>query len=486
MKRGRLLGRSAVVLGFALLVLVGVMAWRTIAAGRIPALPDPSGESIAIDIDRAARHLGEAIRIPTVTDQSGPNLAALASFRNWLQRSYPQVHAAAPPIVVGGATLIYRWPGAQPGARPIILMAHQDVVPVQDVAQWSSPPFSGAQREGAIWGRGSIDDKSSLVAILEAAETLIARGFRPDRDIYFIFGHDEEGGGSGARAAAAWLQARQIRAEFVLDEGSAVIRDHPVTGGPVALIGIAEKGYATLRITAVAPGGHSSAPPRDTAVSELARALAAISDRPFPTRYGGATAAMLEGLAPQLPFTTRMAVANSWLFAPLLKAEIGATPQGAAMLHTTIAPTMLQGSPKENVLATRATAWINYRIAPEDRSADVIARARAAVGARSVSIAFDAPPQEPSPVASTSSRAYRTIAGWAQRLSGAPAVPSLVIAATDSRAMVGVADDIYRFQPIALSLADTEMIHGRDERIARADLARMAEFYAQVMIAAAR
>jgi carboxypeptidase PM20D1 len=468
--------------GAALLALAAFLAWRTVQMGRQPPPPVSPPSPLAMDGEAAAERLAGAIRIATVTSQSGTDQNALARFRAWLAQNYPQIHAEAPPLVLAGGTLLYRWRGSDPNAKPIVLMAHQDVVPAQE--GWSIPPFSGERSGGFIWGRGAVDDKSSLVAIFEAVETLLRHGFRPRRDVYLLFGHDEEGSGSGARAAAGWFRQQRIRAQFVLDEGSAVIKDHPVTDSPVALIGIAEKGYATLRVTAETAGGHSSAPPSDTAVSRLARSLVAIAGKPFPRRYGGATAAMLEGLAPQLPWTTRMAVANSWLFAPLLKAVIGETPQGAAMLRTTVAPTMLEGSAKENVLATRASALINYRIAPEDSAAIVLARTRAAAG-RDVRVEFAAPPQEPSPVSRTDSPGYRAIAGLASQLSGAPAVPSLVIAATDSRAMVDVADDIYRFQPILLSLADTEMIHGRNERLSQRDLERMLRFYADLLRATA-
>src|SRR5678816_3650729 len=162
-------------------------------------------------------------------------------------------------------TLVYTWPGSDPSLAPVVLMAHQDVVPVTPGTEgaWKHPPFSGAVADGAVWGRGSVDDKGSLIGTFEAIETLAKAGFRPKRTVIVVSGGDEEVVGQGARAAAAWLAARKIKAEFVLDEGLVVITDNPISRGKLAVIGTAEKGYATLRVTAPAPGGHSSAPPAD-------------------------------------------------------------------------------------------------------------------------------------------------------------------------------------------------------------------------------
>jgi carboxypeptidase PM20D1 len=304
--------------------------------------------------------------------------------------------------------------------------------------------------------------------------------------VIVVSGHDEETGGSGAAAAAKLLEARGIEAEFVLDEGLAVVADFPLLGRPVALVGIAEKGYGTLRITANATGGHSSAPPPDTGVETLARAVLAITDHPFPLRFDGPAADMVRTLAPDAGFAVRMAAANAWLFEPLLVRQLGATPAGAAMLHTTIAPTMLRGSPKENVLPQDAAAWINYRIAPGTTSAEVLERARAATRGLDVELSWESPPYDPPPVSSTDSQAWKWIAGAAARGGEFPVAPGLVTATTDSRHMTGIARDIYRFQPIVASVRDFEMIHGTNEHLTLENLARLTAFYAQLVASATR
>jgi len=362
-----------------------------------------------------------------------------------------------------------------------VLVAHQDVVPVQTPRAWTAPPFSGELRDGAVWGRGAIDNRGSLIAIVEVLNGISEGEEQLSRDVYLVSSHDEEGLQSGAKAAAAWFQEHHIRPEFVLDEGSLIISDHPLTQGSVALIGISEKGYATLRITASSRGGHSSAPPTNTAVSILAEALRRIAADPFPRHYGGPTKEMLDTLAPRAPFTTRIAIANSCLFAPVLERIIGASPQGAAMLHTTMAPTMLVGSPKTNVLATEASAWINYRIAPTDSVAAVERRARSAVAGLPVKLSLDGPFRKPSKVSSSTSAGFRQISDAARRTFGAVTAPAPVIAATESRAFDGIADNVYRFQPLELSIAETEMIHGTDEHLSVHALQKMMDFYYELL-----
>jgi carboxypeptidase PM20D1 len=435
-----------------------------------------------VSIQDAAGRLGEALRLPIVTkDGVPPDAAALRRFHEWLSLAYPALYRSAPPITVGAGTLIFRLPGSGKAGRPIVLMAHQDVVPVQTPGTWAAAPFSGELREGAVWGRGAIDNRGSLIAIIEVLNSIIEGEERLSRDVYLVSSHDEEGMQLGAKAAAAWFQEHNIRPEFVLDEGSLVISDHPVTRGSVALIGISEKGYATLRITAHATGGHSSAPPSDTAVSTLAEALRLIAADPFPLHYGGPTKEMLDALAPSVPFTRRIPIANSWLFAPVLERAIGATPQGAAMLQTTMAPTMLVGSPKANVLPTAASAWINYRIAPTGSVADVERRARNAVKGLPVTLSLVGPAREPSRVSNSRSVGFNQISSAAGRTFGVVTAPAPVIAATDSRAFEGIADDIYRFQPIELSIAETELIHGTDEHLSVHALQEMVDFYYELL-----
>ena len=489
----RVFGRIALGLVALLVVLAAVVLYRTFTF-KGPAAADLSqvavAPPIAVDLDRAAEHLSLAVQIPTVRHQDRAEDVdeEWTRLHGLLQSAYPVAHAAMRREELASRTLVYTWPGSDPSLAPIVLMAHQDVVPVTPGTEgdWKHPPFGGEIAEGAVWGRGSIDDKGSLIGIFEAVETLAKQGFRPKRTVIIVSGGDEEVIGYGARSAAQVLKSRGIKAEFVLDEGLVVLTDNPISHRKVAVIGTAEKGYATLRVTARAPGGHSSAPPADAGgVVTLAKAVVAIAGKPFPMAFRGPGAEMVQALAPSAPFPVRMAVANPWLFRPLLVRQAGATPPGAALLHTTIAPTMLKGSPKENVLPQDATAWINYRIAPGDSSQTVMARARAAVGDLPVELAWNAPPNEPSPVSSTSSWGWKVLAATAGAVAQAPVAPSLVTAGTDSRFLTPVAKDVYRFQPVEFGLKDIEMIHGTNEHMTLSNLEKMVQFYARLIITAA-
>ena len=489
----KLIGKITLGLIGLLVILAAVVAIRTITY-KPPSAADLTqvklAPPVAIDTAKAAEHLSQAIGFQTVShqDKSEDQPAEWDKLHAWLQATYPAIHAATTREVISDHTLVYTWKGSDPSLSPIVLMAHQDVVPVTPGTEkdWKHPPFDGLIADGAVWGRGAIDDKGSLITLFEGAEALAAKGFKPRRTVIIVSSHDEEVRGQGARAAAALLKSRGITADFVLDEGMAIIADNPVMGGPVALIGVAEKGYGTLEVTAKATGGHSSAPPADSGgVATLAKALVKITDAQFPMKLDGPGAGMLQVLAPEGSWPIRMAVANRWLFEPLIVKQTAATPAGAALLHTTIAPTMLKGSPKENVLPQDATAWINYRIAPGDTAASVLAYTKAAAGDLPVTIAWAKTPDEPSPVSSTSSDGWKAIAALAGDMAKAPVAPGLVTGGTDSRYMQPVAKDVYRFQPMKFALKDTQMIHGTNEHMTLENLGLAVQFYARLIATAA-
>ena len=474
--------RIIAVLMTTLVLLLGIVLARTVAAGRVEPTTSLTYRVPAIDVSVAATRASAALQFATISAEDASDTQALEDFRAWLVATYPRFHAIARRTVVGNGTLVYEWSGTDASLQPIVLMAHQDVVPVPQPESWRYPPFSGTMAEGFIWGRGALDNKTSVIAILEAAESLVAADQRPERSVIFVFGHDEESGGDGARAAAEWLASRAIRAAFVLDEGGLFLSDNPVTRGPATLIGVAEKGYVTLQLAVHAPGGHSNAPGTRTAVDTLAQAIVAVRSNPFPARYSGVTRAMFDALAPHAPFVTRMAIANSWLIKPMLVKQLAASPQAAATMQTTIAPTMLQGSPKQNVLPSIATATINLRILPGESIESVIEHVREALGDLPVTLSRVGPSSEPSPIASTRSGGYRLVAGLAAATFDAPIAPLLMIGVTDSRHMTVLSDDIYRFSPFLLGSADMAIVHGRDERISIENFNRMLTFYQQVLV----
>ncbi|WP_288991086.1 M20 family peptidase [uncultured Sphingopyxis sp.] len=480
--------------GLAVIVAVGAVVGVRIATFAPKDIADGSDVTLApaptYDLQAAVRHLSEAAQIPTISHQDAADNdgAQWDRLHGWLAASYPAAHAAMTRTILPNKTLIYQWQGSDPAAAPIIVMAHQDVVPVTPGTEkdWKYPPFAGTIADNAVWGRGTVDDKGSLVGLFEAIEALAVQGFKPKRSIYLVSGHDEEAGGSGAIAAAAQLKAKGVKAIFTIDEGSIVLTDTPVINGPAILIGVGEKGYGTLKVTANAPGGHSSMPPAETGVETLAKAILDITGDPFPMEVRGPGASMIEVLAAKKGGVTKMAVANQWLFGPILKRQLTGSPSTAAAFHTTIAPTMLEGSPKENVLPQSANALINYRIAPWNRSSDIMARAKAAVGDAKVDLAWVKPPREPSRISSTTSQGWKWIAA-AARADAPEAVlsPMLVVGGTDSRSMEGVSEDVYRFMPMHFTLKESAMIHGTNEHMAVDSFKRMIDFYARLIATSA-
>jgi len=211
----------------------------------------------------SAQHLSAAIRFRTVSHQDAAqnDQQQWRDLRDFLERTYPATHRALKRELVNGDGLLYTWPGSDPAARPILLMAHQDVVPVEPGTEstWRYPPFDGTIAEGFVWGRGALDDKGSLILIMEAVESLLADGFQPRRTVYLASGFDEEvGGHQGSATIAALLASRGVRLEYVLDEGRAVVEGLvPDVSRPVAMIGVAEKGFVSAELTCETEGGHS-------------------------------------------------------------------------------------------------------------------------------------------------------------------------------------------------------------------------------------
>lgn len=479
------------------LVLTSIVLYRTFTYGGTTDtatvdLPEPPG----LSAEEAAEHLSQALQIRTITVAPGDprpgNEGPWLELHDWLEATYPAAHNAMRRETVANYTLLYTWPGSDQTLKPLLLMAHQDVVPVNIGTEddWTGPPFGGEIIDGYVYGRGAIDDKGSLVALMEAAEGLARDGFQPRRTIHFLFGHDEEVSGSGAGAGVELLKSRGVEPVMALDEGFMIVDPSPLTGAPMGFIGIAEKGFLSVRATAIAQGGHSSTPPRNSATVRLSRLLVELDDNQMPADMNGEiVSGLMKASAPDMGFTQRMALANQWLFGGMVKSQMSAIPAANAMIRTTTAPTMLVGSAKDNVLAQRASAVINFRIHPSNTEEDVLAhvqRAAERVGgeweieAARVGIRG----KGASPVSSTQNRAYAVLASVASAASnGAPAAPGLVLGATDGRYATAITDSVYRFAPAVMSPQDLTGFHGTNERISVENMGRLARGYAQIILA---
>ena len=488
--------RSMGLLVLAGLALAIVLVAKTFSYGGGPAieavtLPDAPS---SLSAERAAQHLSEAIQFRTITYKAGDpepgDEGPWLALHEWMRTTYPLAHDALQLEKIADYTLLYTWPGQDPELEPLLLMAHQDVVPINlgTIDDWTGDPFAGEIIEGYIYGRGTIDDKGSMVAIMEAVEALVDDGFQPQRTVHLLFGHDEEVSGSGAEAGIAALKARGVSPVMALDEGSMVVDPNPLTGKRLGLIGVSEKGYLTLSLTVSAVGGHSSQPPRDSAAVRLSRAIVALDENQMPADLSKPPIAdMFEVAAPDMAFGQRLAFANQWLFAGLIDSQMAAIPAGNAMIRTTTAPTMMTGSAKENVLPQRAMAMVNFRLHPNNTVEDVIAHVRdvtSDIEGLEVTVSGDSIGSEASPVSSTSNRAYAVLNSVARSVGdGAPVAPSIVIGATDARYATAITKSVYRFAPASMSLEDLKGFHGTNERISVENMGRMTAGYAQIILA---
>lgn len=467
------------VLLFLLAVLVIVIAivlvrTYTIKSKQITVAPLP-----AIKVsDSAVAHLQQAIRFPTVSNDNGArDTNAFTGFHQFLRTAYPLLHQHLELEQVSQLSLLYHWKGTNTAAHPIILMAHQDVVPIEPDSRslWTSDPFGGELKRDSVWGRGAVDDKGSLIAIMEGVEQLLREGFRPSCDVYLAFGHDEELlGDAGAEQIVALLKARQVHPAFVLDEGGSLVRDAVKTEYPVAVVGIAEKGYVTVQLRLTITGGHSSMPARQTAIDQLAKAVVALNEHQFPAAFDPSIVAFMDYLAPHLPFTERMALSNRWLLTPMIKKIYSAQPKRAALIHTTTAATIFEAGNKENAIPTVATATMNFRTLPGTTDADVVAHIRKVTNDPRIELTVVPHASHPDARANLADPSF-TYMQQAIRgvLPNTIVAPYLVVGATDGRYYTQLTPQVYRFVPFT----DLKGFHGINERVGVEEYKKAIAFY---------
>lgn len=425
------------------------------------------------DAEASVARFRELLQIATVShaDEAEIDWAPFDRFVEAVIRLYPRTHETLTREVVDDHSLLYRWAGSQGAEDPLVLMAHLDVVPVVP-EEWEHAPF-GAEIVGegpaaAIHARGAIDDKGSLVAILEAVEQLAGEGFTPARDVYLSFGHNEETAGGGARAIVALLEARGIRPGLVLDEGGAVV-DGVIPGvtAPTAMVGVAERGVMTALLTVREGGGHASTPPATPATVRLARAIDRLHRHPFPTRIAPPVRALFATIAPHAPQPLRWVFGNLALTGPLLARVFPFLgPEMNALVRTTAVATELSGAPGENVLATTARASINIRLLTGDTVASATARVRRAVADPQVEIEVRHG-SDPSPVSPWRGEPWRRIATAVATALGDDIIttPYIQLGASDSRWFTEISAHVYRFTPFHLTRAERDALHSHNERI---------------------
>ena len=467
-----------VALAVALIVFLGVITIRAICF-RPPVEKSKETVEESFDRDGAIDSLAALIRCRTVSrfDASEEDDAEFEKLVALLPKLYPSVFEKCSFMRTEGRGLLFKWQGKSEGA-PAVLMAHYDVVPV-DEDKWDKPPFDAVIEDGVMWGRGTLDTKVTVNAILFAVDHLISQGFVPERDIYLAFSGGEEVNGPGACHIVDYFKKNGIEPSVVLDEGGGVVENvFPGVSAPCALIGIAEKGILNLRYEVQSSGGHASAPKPHTPVGFLARACSRVEASPFKCHITEPVAQMFDTLGRHSTFIYRVIFANRWCFSPLLDAM--AKKSGGemnALLRTTVAFTQMSGSSAPNVIPTTASMVSNIRLNPEDTIESATEYIKKVIDDESVEITV-LNGTEPSRISTTDCDGWRKLSEAVEETwQGAIVSPYLMVQCSDSRHYGAISDKVYRFSAMALTSEERATIHGNNERITLDAISKAVEFY---------
>ncbi|MGI9258416.1 MAG: M20 family peptidase [Gammaproteobacteria bacterium] len=475
--------KSILGIGAVLVGLIAIAIFRASTVFEDVQLPPAKNlAQVELNEEQVVERMARSIRFRTIShdDRSNFDANAFLAFHDYLRGSFPLVHERAELTLINDYSLLFHIAGSDPSLKPVMLMGHMDVVPVDGVtlAEWTHDPFAGKVVDGEIWGRGTLDDKLSVMSFLEAIEALIRDGFEPKRSLYLSFGHDEEvGGQGGAKAVAEHLKEQGIEFEFVVDEGGVVL-DGVIDSvdRPVALIGVAEKGYLNLRLRVDAPGGHSSTPPPQSGLGIISRAIVKLEENPFPAELTHINNTF-DAYALHAKFTHRLAMGNTWLLGPVITAVLVNDDATAASMRTTTAATMASGSSKSNILPTRAEAVVNFRILPGETAESVRERVIDIINDERVEVIKETS-VNPSPVSPTDSMGYELLAQTIRGFDDAILVaPNLLSGGTDARYFHAVSPNVYRFVMIRATTDTLKIVHGIDERIAVEDYLTAIRFY---------
>ena len=462
--------------------LLAVILIRTL---RFTPKPQPAVSMEPADFDKnaAVDALAQLVRCKTVS-YNDPSLEDDGEFRkliDLLPTLYPQVFSCCTLQELPHRALLLKWPGKTPG-DPAVLMAHYDVVPVNE-ENWDKPPFAGIIEDGILWGRGTLDTKVTFNGIFSAANYLISQGFQPEKDIWFAFSGGEEVNGKGAPTIVQYFMDNGIQPALVVDEGGAVVENvFPGVKQPCGLIGIAEKGMINAQFRTLSAGGHASAPKPHTPVGVLAAACKKVEDHPFPCHMEGPAAAMFDTLGRYSSFLYRMIFANLWCFGWILDL-LGKSSGGEmnALMRTTVAFTQMEGSSARNVIPPEAKMVANMRLNPADSVSSALAYLKKTVKNPDVEItALES--SEPSPVSEVSCPAWDKVASAvASTWSGCVVAPYLMVQCSDSRHYGKLSNHVYRFSAMDLTAEERATIHGNNERIRLETIAKAVEFYVRLM-----
>lgn len=439
-----------------------------------------------VDVDKYRKDLSDAIKIKTISnvDVDKVDWNEFKRLHALFEERFPLVYKNLKCEEISLASLLFTWEGKNPDLEPIALLGHQDVVPVAEGTEgdWTHPAFDGVDDGEFVWGRGALDMKNHLIAVLESVEALLAEGFEPERTVYLCFGHDEEivaAPTSGAGSIAAVLKERGVHLDSVIDEGGAILNLHVgnILNKKLAGVGIAEKGYADYRVSVSAKGGHSSQPPEHTALGALADVIKDIEGHQFKAKMPAFVYELFTKIGKNVSYPARIVTCNLWLLKPLITAVMRKIPPAASLIHTTTAVTMAEGSPAANVLPQKASVTVNFRMMPGVTIKNVEEHIRKCVRNKDIEVEY-LKGKEASKVSPTDSRSFKILEEICTRTDRDLLVaPYLVMGGTDAYHYEEVCDNIYRFAPFVM---DTKLLlttHGTDERIPIACMADALKFF---------
>ncbi|MFK7895313.1 MAG: M20/M25/M40 family metallo-hydrolase [Myxococcota bacterium] len=423
---------------------------------------------------RIVESVSKAAQFRTISHESKADndFAEFDRFIRFLESRYPRTFRSLRVESISEYTRLLRWPGSDASLAPVMFDAHYDVVPVEPGTEedWDYPAFSGAIAEGYVWGRGTIDDKSGLIATFEAIEELLEEGYAPERTLIFSAVHDEEAGGEeGAVLVAEKLLSEGIQLEYLIGEGGFMVSDTPILSGDrlMAMVATGEKGFTTLILRARGEGGHSSRPPKNNAIIRLSRAVTLLHENPFPPELKPPVSDMFEALAEHTPGFGGFLMRNQWMSRGLLAKGLAKDENMFGMVRTTTAVTMLNSGVKENVVPQVAEAAVNFRRLPSMTPTKLVEAVREIIDDPEIEIEFSetVAPGEVLPVADKNGPGFKMIeAAVSAEAPDAVVVPALLIATSDTRHYGKLTPNIYRFHTVTVSGDDAAGAHGTNER----------------------
>ncbi len=437
------------------------------------------------DTQKAIEKLQHAITFKTVSsrEEGETDWDQFTQLAAYLAEAFPLCEKYLKLESESEHNLIYRFTGEETTALPGLLTAHQDVVSAND-EEWSHPPFAKTLEEGYVWGRGSFDCKLQLITILEAFELLLQENKKPKRTWYVAFGCDEEvnGGNKGASLIAEQFERMGLTFSILLDEGG-VVSENYINGidRPIAVVGVAEKGYMDTHLSCSREAGHSSTPLMPTALGKIAKAVTAIESSKQEARITKPVQAMLRNIGEEAPFPFAFLFLNLWLTRPLIMFIFSKSPTLNALIRTTSVPTMIEGSDKSNVIAQTSSAVVNTRLLSGDDREKTVRHLKTVIADNEVALSVSRY-EEPSKESPTTGEAFAQLKATISQIFPEAIVTSyLMLGATDARKYQELCQHIYRFTPAQMDKREVHRMHAPDERIHTDNVGKAVAFFLSLL-----